>query len=163
MVYDQNLFSFQAKIQFRAENEDFYNNETFGSSENLSQESAEEERRRRGKISFLFFLLLCGFISGCIFGFHGSVTQTVNVPNWSYIANVNPSIQIHLSWWERNSSKLFRGSKIKFLMSIKRTWTQKLACFWRLIEIVRGLWTNTMSQRNLWPLKLKLATLLVML
>lgn len=63
MVYDQNLFSFQAKIQSRAENEDFYNNETFGSSENLSQESAEEERRRRGKISFLFFLLLGGFIS----------------------------------------------------------------------------------------------------
>ncbi|ESR35278.1 hypothetical protein CICLE_v10006595mg [Citrus x clementina] len=43
----------KAKIQSRAENEDFYNNETFGSSENLSQESAEEERRRRDSFELM--------------------------------------------------------------------------------------------------------------
>lgn len=60
--YDHNLLFFQSKGQHRAENEDFYNNETFGSSEYPSQERAEEERRRRGKITFLFFFLV---LSSC--------------------------------------------------------------------------------------------------
>lgn len=49
----QILLSFQEKVHFGVANEDFYNDETFGSSEYLSKERAEEERRRRGKISYL--------------------------------------------------------------------------------------------------------------
>lgn len=53
MVHYQNFFSFQAKVPSRTESEDLNNNETFGSSELLTWDRAEDERRK-GKISFNF-------------------------------------------------------------------------------------------------------------
>lgn len=51
MVLHQNLLSFQDKVHSRTESEDLKNNETFGSSELLNLDRAEDESRRKGKIS----------------------------------------------------------------------------------------------------------------